>query len=318
MPGRHAAIVLLLFSLPAPGAEPASNEAVELLNRMSQATRDADYIGTFIYRHGRHTDSMRIIHRGGAAEQERLISLNGTPREVIRNGATITCIYPESQAVMVENSRPRRYVVQLPEPAERLDAAYSIALAGEDRVAGRATWIVDIRSRDAYRYGYRISIDKETHLPMRTELRAPSGASLEEVMFTQIELPAGIADADLEPGFSGQGYTWYHETAAADQPPAGPMRWQATWMPQGFEVSHHERRALANTGNIVHHISYSDGMSSVSVFVEPVPEGAPQIGSRRIGGFNTYVRLVRGHQVTAVGEVPPATVQRIANSVVSR
>jgi sigma-E factor negative regulatory protein RseB len=289
-----------------------------MLNRMAQAVNTANYSGIFIYRHGRQTDAMRIIHRGGDGEQERLISLTGTPREVIRSGTTVTCIYPESQSVMVETSRPRRYVVQLPEPIEQLATAYAIDVAGEDRVAGRETWVVEIEARDAYRYGYRISIDKETYLPMRTELRTHSGSSVEEVMFTQIELPPWIPDVDLQPGISGQGYTWFHESAAEDQPLSGDAQWRATWMPEGFRVSHHERRALANTGNFVDHISYSDGMSSVSVFVEPLRNGAPRAGSRRIGGINTYVRLIRGHQITAVGEVPPATVQRMANSVVSR
>ncbi|MBI1732084.1 MAG: MucB/RseB C-terminal domain-containing protein [Gammaproteobacteria bacterium] len=317
---RHAGLVLLLlFSLPAPGVEPSSARAFDLLNKMSRAVRTANYAGVFIYRIGPQTDSIRIIQRGGAdAEQERLISLNGTPREVIRNKETVTCIYPENQVVMVEKTGPRRYIVQLPEPVERFAAGYTFTVAGEERVAGRDTWVVGVLARDIYRYGYRFSIDKESFLPLRTELRSHFGSTIEEVMFTQIEVLPEIADSDLQPGFSGQGFRWMHAAPAGEGRPAADGRWQVTWMPEGFHISHHERRSLAGSGDTLDHLAYTDGMSSVSIFVERVGDEAPQLGPLKIGGVNAFGRLVRGHQITAVGEVPPATVQRIANSVVSQ
>jgi sigma-E factor negative regulatory protein RseB len=319
MSGRGAGLILLGFlSLRAFGADPGALQALEIVNHMSRAVRSTNYDGVFIYRHERQTDSMRLIHRGTPGpEQERLISLTGKPREVIRNGDTVTCIYPEDQAVMVSKTRPRSYVVQLPETAESYAKSYAFAQAGEDRVAGRDAWVVGINPMDVYRYGYQIWVDKETYLPLKTELRSRSGTAIEEVMFTQMSVMSEIPDALLQPGIAGQDFTWFHAAAAEDRGPAIGGKWRVTWMPEGFRISHHERQALVASGDPVDHLVYTDGVASVSVFVEPLHDAAPQVGPRKIGGISTFGKLEQGHQITAVGEVPPATVQRMANSVIS-
>ncbi len=319
MSGRGARLILLgLLSAQALGADPGSLQALELVNKMSQAVRTTNYDGVFIYRHERQTDSMRLIHRGAPGpEQERLISLTGKPREVIRDGDTVTCIYPEDQAVMVARAKPRSYVVQLTEPAENYAKSYAFDLAGEDRVAGRDVWIVGIHPMDVYRYGYQLWIDKESYLPLKTELRSRSATTIEEVMFTQLSILPVIPDALLEPGIAGQGFTWFHAAAAEDRGPAIGGKWRVTWMPEGFRISHHERRSLVASGDPVDHLVYTDGVASVSVFVERLHDAAPQLGPQRIGGISAFGKLEQGHQITAVGEVPPATVQRMANSVVS-
>ena len=319
MSGRGAGLILLGFlSLRAFGADPGVLQALEIVNHMARAVRSTNYDGVFIYRHEHQTDSMRLIHRGTpGAEQERLISLTGKSREVIRNGDTVTCIYPEDQAVVVSKTKPRSYVVQLPEMAESYAKSYAFALAGEDRVAGRDAWVVGINPMDVYRYGYQIWVDKESYLPLKTELRSRSGAAIEEVMFTQMNVMSEIPDALLRPGIAGQDFTWFHAAAAEDRDPAIGGKWRVTWMPEGFRISHHERQALVASGDPVDHLVYTDGVASVSVFVEPLHDAAPQVGPRRIGGISAFGKLEQGHQITAVGEVPPATVQRMANSVIS-
>lgn len=317
---RFSAGLFLLASLFSPGT-PADTDppaALDLLRRMSAAVRGANYDGVFIYSHEHRTDSMRIIHRGGPGEeQERLISLTGQPREVIRSGNTVTTYYPDSQAVLVETTRPRNFVVQLPQSMDSLAAHYAFSVNGTDRMAGREAWIVGIRPLDVYRYGYQVWIDKQTFLPLRTELRSRTGMLIEEVMFTHIEVLDAVPDAAFRPGISGQGFTWFHGAAAEDSGDAASARWRARWVPDGFHVREYQRQALIASGDAVHHIVYSDGLASVSVFVERLREAPPQVGPRRIGGINAFGKLAHGHQITAVGEVPPATVQRIANSMIS-
>jgi sigma-E factor negative regulatory protein RseB len=76
---------------------------------------------------------------------------------------------------------------------------------------------------------------------------------------------------------------------------------------------------------------YSDGLATVSVFVEAPPDrkagasdapnaqGAPppMQGLARVGSGFAFSTVVQGHQVTAVGEVPAQTVEFIAHSVKS-
>lgn len=319
MPGRAAGPFLLaLFISQAPAAESAGPAPLELLNRMSAAVRTANYDGVFIYNHSHQVETLRIIHRGAPApEQERLISLTGTPREVVRNGGTVTGYYPDAGTVMVEQTRPRQYVVQLPGPAETVAGHYTFSLEGVERIAGRTAWVVGILPRDVYRYGYRIWVDQSSYLPLRTQLRSQSGMPVEDVMFTHIDVLTSIPDSVLQPGISGQGMTWFHGAAAEERRDEFTGRWHATWVPAGFHEGGYDRRALVASGDVVDHIVYTDGMASVSVFIERLRNSTPQIGPRRIGGISAFGRLAHGHQVTAVGEVPAATVQRIANSMIT-
>jgi sigma-E factor negative regulatory protein RseB len=66
----------------------------------------------------------------------------------------------------------------------------------------------------------------------------------------------------------------------------------------------------------VQHLIFSDGVASVSVFIEPgSAKGPAPPESTRIGSANAFSTQVRGHVVTAVGEVPASTVRDIATSL---
>ncbi|HEY7840244.1 MAG TPA: MucB/RseB C-terminal domain-containing protein [Gammaproteobacteria bacterium] len=312
------AILTLLILQPAAAEDAASARAQELINSMSRAVRERNYDGTFIYLRHRQMDSMRLIHKADqGGEFERLVSLTGMPREVIRDDRSVRCIYPDDEAVVVEKSRPRKYVAQLPEPVERIAPYYLFTLDGEDRVAGRDAWVVNIQPRDAFRYGYRLWIDKDSMLLLKSELRDKSGFPLEQIMFTELRVLDAVPDELLQPGVSGQNYTWYHGASSTKRGEGiREGRWTVSWMPNGFSMNEHEREALVASGKPVDHMVFSDGLASVSVFIEQLDgEVEMPVGLSRMGGVNTYAKHLGDFQVTAVGEVPPATVQRIANSV---
>jgi sigma-E factor negative regulatory protein RseB len=76
----------------------------------------------------------------------------------------------------------------------------------------------------------------------------------------------------------------------------------------------------------VSHLVFSDGLASVSVFVEmetkttkETPDGEEVTEeSSRVGSSSVYSTMMGGRKVTAVGEVPPATVRSIATSFSSQ
>ena len=301
-------------------AEEVPREAQQLINEMSRAVRELNYDGTFIYRHGDQVDTMRLIHKadGAGGEMERMYSLTGIAREVIRNNESVTCIFPDDQSVVVEKSRPQKFVAQLPEPIESVAEYYNFTVAGTDRVAGRDAWVVDIQPRDMYRYGYHLWIDKDSKLLLKTELRNKSGHSLEEMMFTQIALLDSVPDELLKPAISGKDYTWFDNAGAADRAERKDGKWNVTWMPGGFSLKDHEQQSMATSRQPVEHMVFTDGLAVVSVFVEQILDEPPgKNGPSRMGGVNAFARFANGYQVTAVGEVPQATVQRMANSVVA-
>ena len=78
-------------------------------------------------------------------------------------------------------------------------------------------------------------------------------------------------------------------------------------------MSEHEEELPGRDAPVVH-ILYSDGLANVSVFIEPAKE--KKIARRsRVGASNAFSIEVDGNQITAVGEVPAATVEQIATSM---
>ena len=100
---------LLLFFLTAlsaaaqaaDGEASASAEADGSLNALlakaSEAVRSETYRGIIVYLREGQLDTLRVIHRRrDGLEQERLVSLTGQPREVIRRGGVVTSILPQN------------------------------------------------------------------------------------------------------------------------------------------------------------------------------------------------------------------------------
>lgn len=291
--------------------------AQQLINNMSRALSTLNYDGIFIYQRGQQMDTMRLIHKADSnGEFERLISLTGYPREVIRNNESVTCIFPDNQSVMVEKSRPGKLVSPLPDSIETVASNYTFAVTGEDRVTGRQAWVIGIIPNDQYRYGYQLWIDKENNLLLKSELRNKAGTPLEQIMFTQLEVLDAIPDSLLEPSLSGTNYTWYENTPETVSKRSGESQWGVTWMPAGFSMRDYEKQITGDDAAPVEHLIYTDGIAMVSIFIEKLKRDMViSVGPSRLGGVNTFARFFGGYQVTAVGEVPQATVQGMANSV---
>lgn len=308
----------LLFSASVLAANDDALLARNLINKMTQATRSMNYEGIFIYHYGPIMDTMRIIHKADeTGEYERLVSLSGSAREVIRDNNSVTCIYPNDRAVMVEKSRSRKLVFQLPQPIESVSEYYGFSTSGQDRVAGRKARVVNITPRDEYRYGYKLWIDEDTYLLLKSELRGSDRKTLEQIIFTQLNLRDNIPQELLKPSLTGKDYTWYENTQNQQKPDEDSNKWQAAWTPAGFTMKDHQKQVMSTSTTPVEHLIYTDGIALVSIFIEKLGRQNPEsIGPSSLGGVNTFSRLANGYQITAIGEVPQKTVQRMANSVV--
>ena len=318
MINRFLLPVLLAF-LPAllPAAE---SDALHWLDRMSQAVQERNYVGTFVYLHNGRMETMRVIHRNDEdGERERLYSLTGVAREVLRDKETVTCILPDHESVMVRASTPRSPLrSKWLQDLQRLTRYYDIRLDGEDRVIGRLARVIAVQPRDPYRYGHRLWLDVDSDLMLKSMVQDDQGRTVEQVMFTELELPDHIADADLEPALSGQDFTW------RDDRDAGPgtrvdvsdLHWEVGRLPPGFQLQHHNRHVSSGHFDPLEHLVYGDGLATISIYVEPVGSEADVMegGSRR-GAVNAFGILADGYQVTAVGEVPMAAVELVARSV---
>jgi sigma-E factor negative regulatory protein RseB len=147
-------------------------------------------------------------------------------------------------------------------------------------------------------------------------------------------MPENIADSDLAPAVRTDGMRWVHQGPAHDSASPALSAFRASQLPPGFRLTVAGSQTLGGASAPASHLVYSDGLATVSVFVEVQQSGAPEAGASgdpstapppdppmqglaRVGSGFAYSTVVQGHQVTAVGEVPAQTVEFIAHSVKS-
>ena len=139
-------------------------------------------------------------------------------------------------------------------------------------------------------------------------------------MFTQIHILENISDHLLKPSFTGHNFTWINNVInSANYENNLEKKWVASWMPGGFSMREYSKDPMSTSKTPVEHFIYTDGLASVSIFVEKISQQQQKINSgiANFGGVNTYSTLSDGYQITAVGEVPKATVKLIVDSVQS-
>lgn len=298
----------------------AANEPHDWLLRIGQAARQLNYEGTFVYQHGAQLETMRIAHRvvNGVTE-ERLVSLTGTPREVIRTEREVRCYLPDSKAIVVEHRRAngQGFPAILPERLRDLEENYVLELGRSARVTGRPVQGLVIRPRDEYRYGYQLWADRETGLLLKADVIDDKNKILEQFMFTQISIGGDIPASAITPQTKDSGMVWYRDAVSESRT---TPNWRATRLPRGFKLASSVMRKMPMREDAVQQLVYSDGLATVSVFIEKLPDGGlppTADGPTRMGALYALGRPVDSHHVTVVGEVPAKTVAMIGASVIA-
>ncbi len=290
------------------------------LHKMTEAARTLNYEGTFVYRHQEGVEAVSIVHRyAHGREQERIVHLNGAPREVLRDEDGVTCILPDDHSVVVGGGdAPDPLALDFgPENLPRIQSSYRFSLGGVERVTSRSAQRISIQPLDEFRYGYELWVDRDSHLLLRADLTDATGSALEQMMFVTLSLPDSIPERALEPTIGVKGWKWYEEDAEQKAAPtAQSSAWQVAWLPPGFRATSQGVRQLQRITVPVEYLGFSDGLASLSVFVELAGNQtamAPTV--RSMGAVHAYSGVVDGHRVTVMGEVPVVTVERVAASV---
>ena len=317
--GLGLAALTLLGLLVRPAAA-SQDDAREWLQRMTESLATRNYFGLFTHTTNGQSETMRIVHRVEDEQStERLVSLDGSGREIVRTASEVHVYLPDRRVVLVEpRSDAGSLLSALPAPSPQLDALYDLQLRKGNKLLGREVRILDIRPRDAYRYGYRLWLDEESAMPLRSVVTDPAGKAVEQIHFTRLELPRRIDPGATEPSVDASGFQWVktaHRPAPAEMA-ARAAEWRPTKMPPGFRLVGSRMQTMPGVPVPVQHLIFSDGFASVSVFIEPGSTSGPTPPeSTSVGSANAYTVTVRNHVVTAVGEVPPETVRDIATSV---
>lgn len=293
-----------------------AEEVSAWLLKVSQAARQSNYRGVMVYRDDRMMEVLRIVHRHkDGREQERLTSLTGQPRDVLREDGHIACIVSgESGPVIGASAQTPQglFPVMSQQTLTEVARHYHFRDLGQARVAGRSCRSVVMAPRDEFRYGYEVCADTATAVPLQVSLLDRRGLAVEQLMFTEVEFPATIADAAFSAPPGLRAYAPGRQTPA--QPVSVPSRNLAQLqLPPGFRVIM-RLQEVAPGGGVVEHVLLSDGLSAVSVFGAPVTPQKMFSGFSRMGAMNAYGRRIGGFHITVVGEVPRGTVRLIGDS----
>ncbi len=296
----------------------ARNSVSDWLNRVHQAAKQRAYVGTFVVSGGGRLSSARIWHVcEGDQQVERIESLTGPARSTFRRNDEVMTFFPERGVVVAERRESMGIFSGLPPSWDALIARYYRGRpAGSDRVAGVEADVLVLSPEDKLRYGYRVWTEKSSGLVVRLETLDNSGRVLESVAFSDLQLDAQVSFSKLSQMMSNtEGYQIERPVAVATT--AAAEGWTLKSAVPGFKPVNCYKRpvAAAGTGSPEAALQciYSDGLASVSIFIEPASPGRhAQSGAWSSGATQALTWRLGERWVTAVGEVPPHTLATFA------
>ncbi|PLR21640.1 sigma-E factor regulatory protein RseB [Pantoea endophytica] len=282
-----------------------------LLEQMEQASQNLNYEFAYINVSRLGIESLRYRH---AVIDNRifaqLLQMDGPRREVIQRGNDISYFEPGLDPF----SLPGNHIIDaLPglmfADFSRLGEAYDFIPVGRSRMADQMCEVVRIVSRDGTRYSYVVWLDVDTKLPLRIDLLDRDGETLEQfrvISFAVDEgvrnLMQGLEKANLPPSLSL---------------PAGDkveLSWQPSWLPAGMKLISQSRRDIPSMNKTVESRLYSDGLFSFAINVTPADKSS-SVQALRTGRRTVQTEVRNNNEITVVGELPPATAKRIADSI---
>ncbi len=296
-----------------------SKDLQGLLSKMNQILERGNYEGTFVFMHKGNVETMSIVH--GYSEngvREKLVSLTGDAREVIRDQDVLTCIWPRDKLVVIESaSATHGLPSSLPTDLDELAFHYKLTEVGQARIAGHDCTLVRFQPLDEHRYGHELCVENEQGMVLGSKTFNVSGKTIENMMFTSFRMRETAPEKLFQPSVHLNDYTWKTASVELNGELQPDQAWKIEELPPGFSLQSVTRKLMSASNNPVQHMVLTDGLASVSVFISKVdnPEHMYK-GAHKQGVINAYARDLNQHQITVVGEVPQGTVKMIGSSVI--
>jgi sigma-E factor negative regulatory protein RseB len=299
--------------------EVRGGEALEVIERMARAARELPYQGVFVHQTADEASTSRVTHivdRQGV-EHEKIEALDGPMSEIIRRNDEMFCYHPDAKVVRVDRRASGRFFPALiTGSAQAVAENYRVKLGAQDRIAGfDCQWVV-LEPKDALRYMHKLCAELGTGLLLRAHTYNERRQLLEQFMFTQLDVSRSVSKQAVKSQFE-QAPGWQRDNSVKTTQKDTETGWIVNGLPSGFKKVMEIVRSFTGKPQPVAHLVFSDGLSNVSVFVEPSPTpGRVSAGGASDGNPTTFaVRTVTDSQVTVVGDVPFTAVQAIADGV---
>lgn len=295
--------------------ESQSVTARSWLTSMVEAMHTLNYQGTAVYLRDDQVETMKVFHAvENGIEQERFVSLNDPMREVIRDADKVTCYFPDTQTIVVDYKPHSGSVLfNVPNDLNSESRRYRTTIGHQAHVVQRLTQVISIDPMDNLRYARKIWIDIESKLPLKYEVYDEGGKRVEQMVFTSFSVEETIPLKFLSATTKIGSVKW--RIRDKENIPAHKHDWEFKSIPQGFKQVLYTRKKMPASKHPVEHILFSDGVASVSVYVDESENDRPLQKELALGVINSYSRQYMNHRITVMGEVPAKTVKIIGDSI---
>ncbi|MEY2861996.1 MAG: hypothetical protein RL392_2454 [Pseudomonadota bacterium] len=311
-------IMSMLVHVSAASAEPVAGDSAinAWLIRAHGASRQRAYTGTFVVSAGAKTATAKIWHIcDGTQQLERVEPLSGPPRSTFRRNDQVITFFPESKVAFTETRDSLGLFPNLLKASDtNIGDFYQLKAMGSERVVGVDTDVVQLLPNDPLRYGYRVWSERKTGLVVQLQTLGADGRVIEQSAFSELQLDAPVSMAKLTHMMQAtEGYRVEHQELQKTTPDA--QGWAMRKEVAGFKPVGCYLRPLATGSNAASNPAgtlqwiFSDGLATVSLFVEPFDgrRHGREVGVDLAGATRTLTRQIDSWWITAVGEVPAAT-----------
>ena len=313
-----AAIPVLALCAGIPAAASPGADPLTWLQKAAASARETTYAGTVMHMSGERTATTRVTHLFVAgAEHEKIESLDGPRREVVRHNDELQCFYPDAKTIRLDRRVTARFFPSLVVgPTETIPENYVLRLGKVERVLGTDCQWIHLDPRDALRYAQRVCAELASGLLLRARTLGSRQQILEQFTFTDLRQGAQVSRSELKSTFHAQSKDWRRDNQPRDEAKQVATGWGVSAPPPGFRLVSEMQRRMPNRAQPVSQLVFSDGLATMSVFVEPMtnpPRTAET--TNEDGALSVFVRPMGEHLVTVLGEVPPAAAQQVGRAV---
>ncbi|MBI5201110.1 MAG: outer membrane lipoprotein-sorting protein [Elusimicrobia bacterium] len=341
MSTKRALIALLALSAAAWRAGAAVEElpdAAEVL-RAGASHPAAPYTGevSVVTWYGKRTRAKELLVHFSPPNRFRreIVDHSGYTAQIVVSDGKQEWVYDRAHG-RVWKTTPEDADYKLLGPEEEFDLLaqnYDSRVTGQETVAGRPCWVVEIRGQKDSRSVRTLWIDQKTGVMLQTKSFLADGTVASTMRFVKIEFPgeldeelfrftppvgAVVVKSKLKPGY----LELEDARIAGGVPPVPPK-----WLPNGYVFE--SVNVLPYNGSTFLHFKYSDGIDAMSLFQCPksvrldfgdlAEEPVRMAGGSARLSFGPDGKILewprQGQRFVLVGNLPLETLRRVAESV---
>ena len=319
---------------PAGAVQTDSKGINDWLMRAHESSKKRAYIGTYVLSSGGAMSTAKIWHVcEGDQQMERVETLTGAPRSIFRHNDKVVTFMPEQKVVRTEKRELSGSFPDLVQSANnKIADFYSLKSEGTDRIAGLDADVVLLHPKDNLRFGYRVWTEQKKGLVVKLQTLDIDGKLLEQAAFSELQLDAPVK-MDKLVQMMGKVSGYREERPVLVKTTAKAEGWTLKGTVPGFQpISCYKRPAAGAISNAAGNVGsgagsaansdepmqwiFSDGLASVSLFVEPFDRQRHDKETNAVmGATQSISKQLGSYWLTVMGEVPLQTLRLFANGL---